>query len=545
MVDSIKQLIIVLAIATVVFQLARPIALHFTTRRDYARRRNVWLLLTIAAFLSPNFWPYALLAVPLFIWAGRKDSNPVAFYLLLLHVIPGIPVEIPTVGIQELFALDNFRLLSLCVLVPAAWKLRSSRPANQHGMLTSMDLMLLGFGLVQILLYVPPDIPNHVPLPDSFTNLLRRAFLFFIDVYVVYYVVSRSCLSRRAINEAMATFCLACAIMAMQAVFESLRHWLLYMDMVYRWGGNPINGYTYVRNGILRAQASAGAPLALGSMLAIAIGFWMYLQSQVSLGRWRVLVFLVFWAGLLATFSRGDWIGAALIYFAFTALGPRALPRTLRATAIAAVLVAVMSLTPFGEHVLDSLPGLGVTTNSGSLAYRERLAERSWQLFQQHPLFGDQLALSKMQDLRQGEQIIDLVNTYAEIALFYGAIGLALFMAFILSALVRTYWQAKSLFRTDPGFGLLGVSLAACIVGLLLMILDNSFGTGVEKIFYVLGGLAAAYLQLGEVRRAQPLPSAHKVPSSSWKRPSGIRARGYRFANKLIAAFHSFAVLHP
>src|ERR1700690_4555305 len=101
MTASFKALIVVLAIAIVVFRMAKPIALRFSTEGDFARRRNVWFILTITAFLSPNFWVYALLAFPLFLWAGRKDSNPVAFYLLLLQVIPETGVDIPTVGIQQ------------------------------------------------------------------------------------------------------------------------------------------------------------------------------------------------------------------------------------------------------------------------------------------------------------------------------------------------------------------------------------------------------------------------------------------------------------
>ena len=533
MTASFKALIVVLAIAIVVFRMAKPIALRFSAENDFARRRNVWFILTITAFLSPSFWLYALLAFPLFLWAGRKDSNPVAFYLLLLQVIPETAVDIPTVGIQELFQLDNYRLLSFCVLIPTAWRLRRSKAANQNGKITSLDVLLLGFGLLQILLFVPPDLPNHVLLQDSATNLLRRAFLFFIDTYILYYVVSRSCLNRRAIVEALAAFCLACVIMAMQGVFEGLRHWLLYADLGTHWGIDQFNAYMHVREGLVRAQAAAGDALALGYLLAIAVGFWLYLRSQVPSGRWRVAVFLVLCAGLLATYSRGTWIGATAIYFAFTAIGPRALPRMLKAAGIAAVIVALMSVTPFGEKLINSLPFFGGTTDIGSYVYRQRLAERSWEIIQQHPLLGDQLAWTKMEDLRQGEGIIDIVNTYAHVALFYGLIGLSLFVGFILLALVKSYRQAKRLAGSDPDFALLGVGLAACIVGVLLMISDNSFRLGVEKMFYVLAGLAAAYVHLGKT----PEPPAHISPARgrSWEAPlcrdgSGSRSgrmRGY------------------
>src|SRR5262245_10431772 len=111
----------------VIFRFARPIAMRFTSAEDFSRRRNVWLALTAVAFLSPSFWVFVAVAVPLLVWAGRQDSNPVALYLLLLHVIPPIPVAIPVIGISQLFDLDNYRLLSFCILVPAALRLRRTK----------------------------------------------------------------------------------------------------------------------------------------------------------------------------------------------------------------------------------------------------------------------------------------------------------------------------------------------------------------------------------------------------------------------------------
>src|SRR6202050_231383 len=250
MIVSLKALVVVLAIAALVFRLAKPIALRFSTAHDFSRRRNLWFVLTAVAFLSPSFWLFALVAIPMLVWAGRRDTNPVALYLLLLHVIPDVPVAIPAVGIKELFDLDNYRLLSFCVLIPAALRLKQFNAAAKTSGITAMDYLLLAFGVLQILIYVPQDLPDQLLLQDSPTNVLRRAFLFFVDVYVLYYVVSRTCTSRSAIVEAMATYCLASAVMALIAVFESLRHWLLYTDIVERWqvmraGRQLISGYTY------------------------------------------------------------------------------------------------------------------------------------------------------------------------------------------------------------------------------------------------------------------------------------------------------------
>src|SRR2546430_14913114 len=278
---SFKALIVVLAIATVTFQLAKPVALRFSSESDFSRRRTVWLALTVTAFLSPSFWLFALVAVPLLMWGGRKDTNPVAFYLLVLQVIPQISIDIPVVGINKLFALDMYRLLSFCVLIPTAWRLgRSKDGAAGTSGFGVMDIFLLAYCALTIVLYVPADLPGHVLLPDSFTNTLRRTFLFFVDAYILYFVVSRACSSRAAIVEALAAFCLSCALLAPMAVFETLRGWLLYTGIATRWTGDAALGFYAFRGTTLRAMASTGGPLMLGYMLATAFGFWLYLKSQ-------------------------------------------------------------------------------------------------------------------------------------------------------------------------------------------------------------------------------------------------------------------------
>jgi O-antigen ligase len=157
--------------------------------------------------------------------------------------------------------------------------------------------------------------------------------------------------------------------------------------------------------------------------------------------------------------------------------------------------------------------------DTGNVIYREHLAQRSLELIRQHPFFGDQLALQKMQNLRQGMGIIDLVNTYTTIAVLYGLVGLSLFMTFIIVALYRALSVVKRLQQPDPDFALLGTSLIACIVGTLVMIAGTSFIFAYEKMFYVLAGLAAAYIRLGETPPPQspaspPTARLSALPSS-------------------------------
>jgi len=495
-----KALIVVLVIGAIVFRFAKPVALIFGAERDFSRRRNVWFVLTVTAFLSPSFWLYALVAIPLFAWAGRKDSNPVALYLFLLHVIPPISINIPIVGINALFSLGNYRLLSFCVLIPTALRLRQSNDAFRIRGLTAMDVLLLCYGAVQVAFFISPDLPNNVILPDSFTNVLRRAFLFCIDVYVLYFVVSRSCSSRRAIVEAQASFCLSSLVMASVACFESARHWLLYVDIATRWTNDASFAFYLSRGNALRAQVTTGHALALGFLLAIAFGFWLNLQIQIKSRRTRIVVSLLLWLGLLSTYSRGPWIGALVIYFSFSALRRPVLSRLFKAATVIAAVGGLLALSPLGDKVISVLPFIGGTVDTGSFPYRQRLAQRVWQVIEASPVFGNQRPWAQMEDLRQGQGIIDLINTYAQIALYYGLCGLSLFVAFILVGLRKTYLFTKTLTLSDPDLASLGACITACILGTLVMIASISFEFGVEKMYYVLAGLAMAYAHLSTSR---------------------------------------------
>jgi hypothetical protein len=491
-----KELIVIVGIATIIFRLARPVALRFMSEDDFARRRMVWFVLTVVGSLSPSFWLYVLVAIPLLISTNRKESNPVAFYLLLLHVVPQVSIPIPVLGNNGLFPLDNYRLLAFCVLLPGAIRFVKDPDREKSSPSGAIEALFLLFGVLQVVLYVAPDLPEHYLMPDSASNFLRRALLYCLDVYLVYFVVSRTCQSRTKIIDAAACFCLACAVMAGVAMFEELRHWLLYVPIASRWGTDPNASVYLMRGNQLRAQASAGHALALGYLLAVASGFWLYLKTQVSSRAYRLGFTALLWGGLYATGSRGPWMGTIIIYFAFKAAGPRAFSRVVKGGILAGAIAGGILASPIGEKILSVLPIFGRTVDFNIL-YRQRLAARGWDIVFAHPFFGDQFPWPELEDLRQGEGIIDLVNTYLSTSLFYGLVGLFCFLGVMLIGTTKAYVRAKELARSDPNVSLFGTSIVACVAGTLVMIQSSSFSLGLEKMFYVLAGLAIAYARLG------------------------------------------------
>jgi O-antigen ligase len=507
---TLKRLFVVLIIALTVFYLARPIALRFMSSEDFARRRSVWFVLTAVSFLSPSFWLYALVAVPMFIRAYRKDSNPTSLYLLMMHVVPPVGFPVPIFGNNGLFAIDNYRLLAFCVLLPATLRYRKSKEnaaGNRSGV---MDVLLLAYGALQVLLYCPPDLPTVIP--DSATNVVRRGILFFLDTYLVYFTVSRTCLSRLKLVDAAATFCLACSVMAAIAIFENMHSWLLYIELVGTWG-IPLGASSWLTRGNeLRAQASAGHSLALGYLLAVGFGFWLYLQAHVESRVRRIGAALLLWGGLIAAFSRGPWLGAVTAYFAFFAAGPRAVSRVVKGAFVTLGVTLMVLVSPIGDRILNVIPMMGNTVD-GNILYRQRLAERGWRIVLEHPILGDQFPYPEMEDLRQGEGIIDIVNTYLGVALNYGLTGLFCFVSFMLLGMIKVYSRTRVLIHTDPDFALFGTSLIACIVSTLEMIASSSFNLGAAKLFYVLAGLATAY---AKIPASAPPAMNPLMPATRW-----------------------------
>ena len=156
-----KALAVLMVVATLVFVLTKPLFCRFMSPRDYAIRRNLWLALTLTAFLAPSYWSYVLVAGVLVLFAAQRDSNPVALYMFLLITLPPLGMELPTFGIiNQLFALNHLRFLSLLLLLPIALGYFRPKPVPWESVpdggrapaLVVTDWLLLAYVALQVLL---------------------------------------------------------------------------------------------------------------------------------------------------------------------------------------------------------------------------------------------------------------------------------------------------------------------------------------------------------------------------------------------------------
>jgi O-antigen ligase len=294
----------------------------------------------------------------------------------------------------------------------------------------------------------------------------------------------------------MMGFALAAMALAAMSVFEAGRHWLLYSSLDEAWGLSWGYGGYLERGegGVLRAQGTTGQPIALGYVMAVSLGFFLFLQKSVPGAFWKTAGFGLILAGLIASVSRGPWVGALAMLLAFVLTGPRAGSRLMQAASAALVFSPVLFVTSLGEKIVDYLPFVG-TVEEENITYRQRLIEIAIDVVLQNPLFGafDYIYSPAFQELKQGQGIIDVVNSYLGIGLSSGLVGLGLFTGFFVSGIVGVIRTMRTQADKAGEVHLLGRALLTTLVCIVVTIFTVSSITVVAPIYWCVVGLAAGY----------------------------------------------------
>lgn len=486
--DHIKGLIVILILATAVFAFASRTASTIIAAEDFSRRRNLWFALTLAAFLSPNFWVYAFIAVLFLIYANRRESNPPALFFFTLFALPMDAAQIPGMGLFDaLFELNHARVLELFVLLPAFYSLRRQSDTLSFGRVVT-DKVLVVFLLLDTILY----------LRDStVTAAFRHAFYLFFDVFLPYAVFSRALKNLQAFREVLLSFVLAIMVLALIAGFEFSKNWLLYQPLISALQmGEGMTGFS-ARDGMLRVVASAGHPIVLAYLMTIGIGLYLYLQYSIDHKLIRRAGMILLSIGLFVPLSRGPWIGAAVLIVVFIASGRYAVRRLLILALAAMLALPLVSMLPGGDKVINLLPFIG-STEKENVDYREKLITNSMIVIQRNPWFGsvDFLKTPEMEAMRQGQGIIDVVNSYLSISLQAGFVGLGLFVAFFILTLIGIYRAMRSISDKDREEYLLGRVLLATLIAIMVIIFTVSSISFIPIVYWSVAGIGVAYTQM-------------------------------------------------
>jgi len=150
-----------------------------------------------------------------------------------------------------------------------------------------------------------------------------------------------------------------------------------------------------------------------------------------------------------------------------------------------------------------------------------QLLHRGMEEIRKHPFFGQTLnsALDNLQDLRQGEGIVDIVNGYINYGLtlgYTGIVGLILAFATLCFAMLA----ARSKVQTNKTL----FQAAGCVFAIALLSLVNSFFTGfggvISTSYYQMCALGSALWALRRVMPAVQGASGTATPPA----PTGIAA---------------------
>jgi hypothetical protein len=526
--DYLRSLAVVMVLATATFALIGRCSPALMPVRDFKRRRNLWLVVTLVAFLAHNFWLYSVVVGLIGYFGVKKETNPLALYFLLLFAVPAISNDVPGFGvINYFFTLDYLRLLSLAVLAPVALKLHQDRDSLPIGKSLPDKMLLAYVGYNLYLMF----------FAGSFTNFLRVSFTNTLDILLPYYVASRSLRNLQSFREALACFVFGTLIQAAVGGFESAKGWLIYGPLADTLGGNWGGTHYLMRGESLRALGSAGQAIPYGYIMAVALGCWLYLQPLVTGRMLRTFMWSLLVAGLIASFSRGPWLGAVLLTPIFALGGPRAGRRLITMAIVMAVGVGLIYLLPQGKAITDLLPFDG-GTDYETVTYRQQLLEILVPIVLDNPLFGASSFLysSAAEALKQGEGIIDLVNSYLSVALYSGLPGLGFFVGVFIFAISGMVKAMRKMTDKDNETHHLGQALVAVVLCILVIIFTVSSISVIAYIYWAFAGIAVAYVGLQNSSPKSP-PESAKSPSRGaintgdiaspvppWQR--GARARG-------------------
>ena len=489
MAEHLRALVVLLFLGVGFFYVARGVLPQLVGKEAFKRWRTLWLVGTVIVFLSHNLLLCLLVLGAILLVYRRREAHVMGLYFVLLFVAPPAHTEIPGLGIiDHLWVVHHYRLLAVVLLLPAALSLLQRGTTARLGS-SPVDWMVLGYlSLMSLLAFREANA----------TSGLRAVLSLWVDVFLPYYVASRSIRSEEGLKQAMTGYLIAAMLLSTIAIFEVLRSWRLYTAVLGALGlPESVFGGYLMRSGLLRPNGSVGNSIVLGYALVVAMGFFFYLKEHVSTPLHRFLGGSLLAAGIVASLSRGPWVGAAFLLTLYILTGPKSFRRLGTFGAVGALGFLLLGLFPGGQLLIDMLPIVG-TTEPGSVEYRANLLASALPVIERNLLFGshDFLNAPELQVMIQGEGIIDVVNTYVQVALYSGLTGLTFFLGAFLCALQ----QLRKGIRIARQFGsraaLLGRTLFATVSAIMLIIYTVSSISAIPVVYWSVLGLSVAYVAL-------------------------------------------------
>lgn len=485
--ENIIALIYILLLSIVFFAFAGRSTTNIIEHIHYRERRNLWFGITIVAFLAGSFGVYVLITLPLLFYVYRRETNSVALFFFILFALPSGFMQISGLGlVSNLFQLTHARFLALFVLLPTYFYLNRQGDTLPFGR-TGTDKVLALYLLLTAILYLRDM---------TLTDILRYIFYLFLDVFLPYFVISRSLKNLQIFKDALLSLVIAIMLLALLGTFESSRNWLLYRSVIESLGLEGGMTAPIVRDGMLRVTVTAGHPIALGYLMAVGIGFYLFLQGSFREAFVRRSGMALLIGGLLVPLSRGPWIGACLIFIVFIATGRNPARRLMLCALTGVLALLLISTLPVGEKVVSLLPYIG-TKEQDNVEFREKLLTNSLIVIERNLWFGSVTFLEEPEMIALTENgMIDVTNTYIAMTLGRGVVGLGLFVGFFGLVILGVKRAMDTIANRDSEAYLLGRVLLSTLLGIMFIIYTTSSITIIPLVHWSVAGLSVAYVQM-------------------------------------------------
>ena len=485
--EYLRAYIVVFALSNFIFWLLPRLKVNFVNNLDIKRWRNYWLLIATVCFFTTNIWLYVIALALILAHANRSKIAPLPLFFAISCASPLYYFTIPGFGIiNYLISLSYITLLVLLLLLP-------QNRSHSHRAISHYPYLKVVIAYVVI-----------IALLDSrgttFTHALRTIVTAFLTILLPFALLCRSINDTETFKKCLYALVFCLTPLALMGCFESIKYWKLYSSSFVNLLGDGKALDYGLRGDTLRASTLFASPIVFGYMMVVGIGVLLFVQKYINQKHLFRFIFILFLGALYFTKARGPWLGIIVLAILYIWSGPNKFGNFTKFTAGSAVALVVLSLTSFGEKLISMLPFMSSSESheASTVEYRIKLIEQAQILFQKNPIFGmaNYRETPEMEVMRQGQGIIDVVNSYIDIGLSYGAVGLGLFLVIFLGLFFNTLKKVRSLPVEHEDLINIGRSLYAIMGAMLFIIFTVSSINFIPIFYWLFAGLCSAYIRI-------------------------------------------------
>lgn len=478
----IKDLVFVLTVGGLAFLTTIRPLVPIIGRQSSWHWIIIWTMVTACTFIVRDFWlTLALCGIILFL-ISKFERDRAVLYLLTFCLAPAFAVTMPGIGgINNLATLTYQDFLAILLLFPIV--LTRDRMPDRSGKIPA-TLLFIYFCLVTLLTLRQTTV----------TDTMRTSLSYFLGMIVPFLAFAKGVDKAQRMQRLLLALIFVSLPLALIGALELIKGWHVYESAFESWG----TMYYTARSGLLRSGGPVSDSIPFGLFFMVSIGFCLGIPAKLLSRKSRVMLFTTLIIGLFSTLSRGPWLGTFVIVLVFLLTGPKPLRSLLKFITLGGISAILLYPFPIWGKIMDILPYVGSEVNTGTADYRVKLLNNAWIVINRNPFFGsvDYFNTPEMQEMMQGQHIIDVVNSYIGVALQTGFVGLSVFLLFFLACLIGLARAVLSLPETEFELKLMGRALFATLFGTLVTIFTVSSVSIIPYIYWILAGLCVAQTRI-------------------------------------------------